>query len=65
MSANDLKHCHRRGYQGEQALERGDGSGLGLAIAAEIAERHGACLRMQSALGQGTRAALWWPAVCQ
>jgi two-component system phosphate regulon sensor histidine kinase PhoR len=39
----------------------GSGSGLGLAIVRQIVDAHGGSLRIESAVGQGTRVELWFP----
>lgn len=65
MPPDELARCTQRGFQGEASLARGDGTGLGLAIVQEIAQRHGAWLHLDSTVGQGTTARLYWPLAAQ
>lgn len=37
------------------------GAGLGLALCRQIAELHGGCVRIESVLGEGTRASIMIP----
>ncbi|HZU11529.1 MAG TPA: ATP-binding protein [Chloroflexota bacterium] len=63
VSAENLPHLGERFFRVDKARSRqAGGAGLGISIARTIAERHGGRLRLASALGEGTEAALTLPA---
>jgi len=50
-------------WQGEDSIRRGiEGTGLGLTISRNFMQQHGGALRINSAEGEGTRAAMFFPA---
>ena len=61
IAESDLPHVFDRFYRADPSRSQVEGSGLGLAIARWIAELHGATLRMESQVGQGTQAILRLP----
>lgn len=55
----DIQRVCDKFFRGRGAT--GSGSGLGLAIVRQIVDAHGGSLRIESAVGQGTRVELWFP----
>lgn len=55
IAEDELTLVTQRFYRGSRASERAAGSGLGLAIVADICERHGTHLAIDSAPGRGSR----------
>lgn len=59
----DIPRLTERFYRVDKARSaRSGGTGLGLAIVKHVAERHGARLRIESKLGEGSRFVLGFPA---
>jgi signal transduction histidine kinase len=54
IDPSDLPHIFERFYRGRNASGK-MGTGLGLAIARWVAEQHGGSVRVESALGRGSR----------
>jgi heavy metal sensor kinase len=64
IPAEHLPHVFERFYRVEPARDgESGGAGLGLAISRTIAEAHGAELRIESAVGEGTRVILNLPVI--
>ena len=62
IAAEDLPRVFERFFRSDGARQDTDGAGLGLAIARWIAEKHGAGLDVQSAVGIGTTVTISFPA---
>lgn len=60
IPSDELGRVFDRFYRG-QAARHQPGSGLGLAMARALVEYDGGAAALQSELGQGTAATLWWP----
>ena len=60
IPADILPHIFERSYRGDQSRS-GNESGLGLAIAKSIVETHGGKIKVESALGIGSRIELFLP----
>lgn len=61
LSEEEIPLVTQRFYRTASGRERGDGTGLGLAIVAEVLERHGTRLTLESTPGVGTRALFTLP----
>ena len=63
IAAQNIAHCLTPFGQAENVLRRThDGTGLGLPMVKSLVELHGGTLDLQSALGEGTKATLRFPA---
>ena len=63
IAAEHIPRLTERFYRIDRSRSRETGgTGLGLAIVKHIAQRHGAELRIESAVGKGSRFALVFPA---
>ncbi|MDJ0607884.1 MAG: ATP-binding protein [Kiloniellales bacterium] len=63
ISATDLKKVREPFVQVASAFNREhEGTGLGLPLVDQIMQLHGGCLELQSELGLGTTATIWFPA---
>lgn len=63
IAAEHIPRLTERFYRVDRSRSRETGgTGLGLAIVKHVAQRHGAELRIESTLGQGSRFALVFPA---
>ena len=60
IAESDLDHVFERFYRSDVARPK-DGSGLGLSIAKWIIDSHGASVRLQSTLNQGTSVTVSFP----
>lgn len=61
INADELPLVTQRFYRTPSSRERSKGTGLGLAIVAEVCERHGTRLRLESEPGDGTMASFRLP----
>ena len=62
LSPDELSHVYEPLYRAAGALGR-PGYGLGLPLTQRIVQRHGGRLELTSAMGRGTTATVWLPAV--
>lgn len=63
IAAQNIDHCLTPFGQAENVLRRThDGTGLGLPMVKSLVELHGGALDLQSALGEGTKVTLQFPA---
>lgn len=63
IAAQNIEHCLTPFGQAENVLRRThDGTGLGLPMVKSLIELHGGTLDLQSALGEGTKVTLRFPA---
>jgi signal transduction histidine kinase len=63
IAAQNIAHCLTPFGQAENVLRRShDGTGLGLPMVKSLVELHGGTLDLQSALGEGTKVTLRFPA---
>jgi signal transduction histidine kinase len=63
IAPGELPRIFDRFYRGDDARRRADGAGLGLSIAKWITDAHGAEITLDSAVGEGTRITVRFPAV--
>jgi heavy metal sensor kinase len=66
IPAEHIPHVFERFYRADPARgQEGEGTGLGLAICRSVAEAFGGHLRVESAVGQGTRMTFVMPALAE